>query len=453
MELAAPRWAEAEFGTCELGDVRRTLRAVTYATAAAANPAAATPNQTDDWSDCKAVYRLFNHPDVTFAALAGPHWERTRTSACGHVLVIDDTTETHFGRRAGLGPTGDGGGQGFLLHSALMVQADDRRVVGLAGQELFYRQSVPRGQSTAVRKRRSRESEVWGRLVERVGSAAAGVRYTHVMDRAADNWELFVHLDRQRCDWVVRASTLTRRIRRQSASLSLDQALAEGIELGEYDLDVRSAADRPPRKARVAVRVVAVEMPAPSYVAPQYRSQRETVIAQTVVEAREVNPPARVKSPVRWVLYTSHPVRTFAEAWRVLEWYEMRWMIEEFHKCLKTGCALEERQYETAAALEAVAGMFSVLAVRLFQLKTVARAEPDRPAASLVPAAWLSWMQVVRPKAKLVTVRDFVRELAKLGGFLARKGDGEPGWQTLWRGFKKFQTLLAGAELARVKCG
>jgi hypothetical protein len=216
---------------------------------------------------------------------------------------------------------------------------------------------------------------------------------------------------------------------------------------------VRATKDQPPRRARIAVRVAEVTMTAPDYTAPQYRRLRRRLLTQTVVEARELHPPAGVKQPVRWVLYTSHPVRTFADARRVLEWYETRWMIEEFHKCLKTGCRLEDRQYETAAALEAVAGMYSVLAVRLLQLKTVARADPDRPAAQVVPRAWLSFLRIVRPKAKLATIRDFVRELAKLGGFLGRKGDGEPGWQTLWRGFEQFQTLLAGAELVREKCG
>lgn len=453
-ELTPQGWAKAEFGACNFGDARRTARAVAYATSAAQNPAAATPDQTDDWSDCKAVYRLFNHPQVTFTALADPHWKRTRASARDHVLVIDDTTETNFGRgREGLGPTGDGGGSGFLLHSALMVQADDRRIVGLAGQELFYRRPVPRGQSTAVRKRRNRESEVWGRLIDLVGAASPGVRYTHVMDRAADNWEVFLSLRRRGCDWVVRASSLHRTVLHRSGRLSLEQALSCGTEVGEYDLEVRAARDQPSRTARVAVRVTQVTMPAPDYTAPRYRRLRDTPLSQTVIEARELHPPKAVRQPVRWVLYTSHPVRTFADAWRVLEWYEARWTIEEFHKCLKTGCRLEGRQYETAAALEAVAGMFSVLAVRLLQLKTVARAEPDRPAANVVPAAWLSFLRIVRPRAKIITVRDFVRELAKLGGFLARKGDGEPGWQTLWRGFKKFQTLLAGADLIREKCG
>lgn len=407
-----------EFGECELGDARRTARAVAYATAAAERPDGATPRQTEAWSDCKAAYRLFNRPEATFAALAGPHWERTRAAASGHVLVVNDTTETDYrGPVAGLGPTGNGGGRGFLLHSALMLSADDGEIFGLAGQELFYRRPVAPGETNAARKARPRESEVWNRVVDAVGPPAAGVRYTQVMDRAADNWELFRTLRRNRCDWIVRASATNRKVR-----------------VGD------------------AARVVAVMIPAPSHTSRESRAAGTEPIAQTVVEARELEPPPGA-TPLRWVLYTSHTVDSFAAALRILGWYEDRWTIEEFHKGLKTGCRLEERRYESAGALEAVVGLYSVLAVRLLQLKTVARAEPKRKADTLVPRAWLEFLRLLRPKAKLDTVRDVVRELAKLGGFLARKHDGEPGWQTLWHGLEKFQLLLRGAELAEKRCG
>lgn len=456
LELTSRGWALSEFGECELGDPRRTARAVTYATAAAERPEGPTPRQTDDWGDCKAAYRLFHRPEVTFAALAGPHWRRTRAAAQGHVLVVNDTTETDYrGPVEGLGPTGNGRGRGFLLHSSLMLRAADLSIVGLAGQELFYRKPAPPGESNATRKARPRESQVWNRVVELVGAPAVGVRYTHLMDRAADNWELFRTLRAQDCDWVVRASATNRKVRvgaEDARLVTLEEALAGGAELGTYEFEVRAATNRPARRARIGVRVVAVATPVPSHTSRAAREAGAEPIAHTVVEARELRPPPGA-TPIRWILYTSHAVSTFAEAEQVLGWYEARWTIEEFHKGLKTGCRLEERRYESAGALEAVAGLYSVLAVRLLQLKTVARAEPERPAAALVPAAWLEFLRLLRPKAQLDTVRQVVRELAKLGGFLARKHDGEPGWQTLWHGIEKFQLLLQGAQLARNTCG
>ena len=116
----------------------------------------------------------------------------------------------------------------------------------------------------------------------------------------------------------------------------------------------------------------------------------------------------------------------------ILGYYEKRWLVEEFHKALKTGCRLESRQYETAKRLEAICGMLSVLAVRLLQLKIVARNEPDRPAEEVVPKRWILMLQAMRKRKVTAawTVCKFYRELAMLGGFLGRKSDGQPGWMT-----------------------
>ena len=123
--------------------------------------------------------------------------------------------------------------------------------------------------------------------------------------------------------------------------------------------------------------------------------------------------------------------------------YEKRWLIEGFHKALKTGCRVEERQYADGQSLSALAGLLSVVAVRLLQLKAMARAEPNRPASEVVPRIWLRGLEILRRRPVLgCTVREFYRPLAGLGGYLGRKGDGEPGWITLWRGFDKLALAI-----------
>lgn len=144
-------WAEENFGTCELGDARRTRRAVQVAQQMAEHPQGSTPDQTENWGDLKAVYRLFAEADVTFEALAEPHWQATRRRARGVVLLIGDTMETDFGIHreiAGLGPTGDGRGRGFFLQSSLLVDAKSQEILGLAGQELFYRKAAPKKENS-----------------------------------------------------------------------------------------------------------------------------------------------------------------------------------------------------------------------------------------------------------------------------------------------------------------
>lgn len=414
------------------------------------------PSQIEDWSDLKAAYRLFDQEDVTFDSLTTPHWELTRSTAQGTCLVINDTMETDFGihrRVKGLGPTGDGGGRGFMLHSSLLVQADTREVLGLAGQELFYRRPTNRARENSYeRTQRPRESEVWGRVIDRVGPPAPGVKYLHVCDRGADNIEVFCHCREQQAGWVIRATQLNRLVETpEGENVNLDAWVAAQEVLGTYEMELRATGKQAARTAKLEVRAARVVLILPRRKTPYLRRIGPQRIDGWVVEASEVGSPQGIE-PLHWMLYTSERAENFEEAWRILEYYECRWLIEEFHKAVKTGCRLEMHQQMEARRLEAVAGMVCVLAVRLLQLKSIANERPEAKAEQVAPQAWLTMLRSLR-KAPIRTVKDFVRHLAGLGGFLMRKGDGEPGWITLWRGVDKLLLCLRGAQTVNKNCG
>ena len=157
------QWAATQFGEANLGDKRRTNRLLHLAKQVVGNPSGSFPNITECWADLKAAYRLFDEEEVTFQAVATPHWHRTRACPPGRYLVIGDTTEFDWGPGVeGLAPTGNGGGHGFWLHSALVVAAESEAVVGLAGQEIHYRKPVPKGETRTQRLARERESDLWG---------------------------------------------------------------------------------------------------------------------------------------------------------------------------------------------------------------------------------------------------------------------------------------------------
>jgi hypothetical protein len=296
---------------------------------------------------------------------------------------------------------------------------------------------------------------MWGRVIDDVGLAPEGARFIHVCDRGADNFEIFCHLLQQRAGWVIRAAQLKRCVRdKTGGECSLDELLNRAPLQGTYQLEVRANGKQSARIARMEIRRAPLAMPRPRTGISRYVRERDIQeILMWVVEAREVNPPKGQK-PLRWVLLTSEEVGGFDDAWRVIEWYEKRPIIEEYHKCLKTGCRVEERLYRTGDRLAPVIGMLSVLSVRLLQLKTVARRDPEQPAERVVPRAWLAAVRLLlKPRRPLKTVREFFRGLAQLGGFLGRKGDGEPGWQTIWRGLEKLLLCLRGAEILKGKCG
>jgi hypothetical protein len=455
LELDPMKWAEQQFGTCELGDARRTRRAVHFAAQIAADPDASTPLQTETWSELKAAYRLIDEEDVTFAALAGGHWKRTRDRSSGTYLILGDTTELDFGMSRqidGIRPVGNGWGRGFLLHSGLMVDAQTEEVIGLAGQVIRYRQAKPRGENTTQRLQRGRESDIWGEVIEQIGAPRGDAQFIHVFDRGADNFEIFCRVVNCHGDYVIRAAQLTRKLLQEGSELTLEKRLAQLPLAGTYELTVRANKQQPARTAQVEVRFGAVTLKAPAHRSPWLRAAGQRSLAMNVVEVREIKPP-RGAQRLRWVLYTSLPVTRFTHAWKVIGYYEKRPLIEEFHKALKTGCRVEERGYHTGSRLEAITGLLSVAAIRLLQLRSVARTQPELPAVEIVPPHWVTMLERLRPKRTIKTVRQFFRELAGLGGFLGRNSDGEPGWITIWRGFEKLQMAVRALHNYRKNCG
>jgi hypothetical protein len=163
------------------------------------------------------------------------------------------------------------------------------------------------------------------------------------------------------------------------------------------------------------------------------------------------------KNALEWVLFTTVPVTDAATAWERREWYGWRWMVEEYHKALKTGGAREQRQRQSAPGLRALLGFLAMVAVRLLPGRTVARTAPDTPANQVIEPELVEAVARWRGgSADRMTADQFWRAVAGLGGFLGRTGDGTPGWQTLWRGWQRLQDLCWGLQQVAVpgeKCG
>ena len=416
-------------------------------------PEESLPKQNNRWAELKAAYRLFDNEDVTFEAVAEQHWRQTRQTKPGRYLLICDTTDIdHFSHRAttGLGQLGKGNGRGMQLHSCLVYNCGDKQIEGVAGAIIHYRPVVPKNETRMQRLNRARESELWGNLVDVVGSAPPGSQWIHVFDRGGDNFEAMCHLQLASCDWVIRAAKLNRNVTLENGKrVSLKQAIKEARLLGTYKLNLRSRPGVKARSAQIQVSVVRVTFPRPRHHSKWVKRCGISELTMNVVVVQEIGAPKGV-TPIYWVLLTSLPVNTFDDAWQVIEDYENRWLIEEYHKVLKTGCSIELHALRTADRLEPLIGLISVIGIRLFQLKLIGRSQPEAKAATHVPSSWLKCLKLVRPTLKLtgMSVYTFFRELAKLGGFLGRKGDGEPGWQTIWHGYKKLHALLDGMRLA-----
>ncbi len=448
--LSAENWAMEQWSSVELGDARRRCRALRLGAALAGSTDLGLPKQTGNWGNLKAAYRLLSHQQVTHEALQTPHWHRVRKIAREHevVLFVQDTTELDYTRHAaveGLGPIGNGRGKGLLVHSCVAL-TPEQHWLGVAYQQVWSRGQVAyKTHETRYQRyaRRNKESEVWGNTIQVIGPAPSGTCWISVGDRGSDifgywqqaiqaGWQclLRVFIDRR-----IEVDGLTSRLMSHARKLPAQ---------AHFALPLRA---RPGQAARTANMHLAWS---PIQVEPPRNdpaSKARAPFAASLVRVWEAT-----QKGLEWVLLATWPVHSKQEAMQCVDWYRLRWTIEEYHKCLKTGCKIEAAQLKSAHRLKALLGFTGIIAARLLQTSKVADDQPDLLACQVFDhdaCVVLAKRAGVAPHQ--LSTSQFRLELAKMGGFIARKSDSKPGWQTLWRGWKDLQQILIGFHLA--KCG
>jgi Transposase DNA-binding len=453
-------WAEQEFGQTVLGDRRRTARAVLLGAALAANPDASLPTQTGEWSQLKAAYRLLAQESVTQEALTAPHRLNIRQQAQeleGVVLFLQDTTEMDFSshpKTQGLGHIGNSRGKGFLLHNCLAIVPDvvapdvvAPKVLGLAGQSVWTRESLLTSTETrAQRNKRRTEADIWAETLEQIGKVPADCSSTWVSvgDRGSDiisyvqrarslGWHCLIRVSHNR---VIQTPDSPVSERLLTCLRALPPATCQQITLRGRDGLAQREVTLQIAWQEAQLRIPAIN-PCKSPVSGWYVRCWE-----------EKSPDSENKFPdsLEWILFTTLGIESEESACEILSWYAHRWLLEEYHKCLKTGCSMEDRQLQSVGALKALLGFLSLVSLRLLQLRWLSRQEPNRPAVEVVPRFWLDLLAARRGLASdsvsSLSISSFWRMLAQLGGFIDRKSDGSPGWQTLWRGWFRFQDML-----------
>jgi hypothetical protein len=418
----------------------------------ALDPGASLPAQAGRLGSLKAAYRLLNEEDATHPAVSSPHWEATRREArapgLGAVLFVQDGTELDYTAHpgtSGLGFVGGGYGQGIELHTTLCVApAREPRVLGMAFSHAWTRDHGPRkgNETRAQRDARHKETDVRGDPLEAVGrapDAASGTRWVSVGDRGSD---VFSFLTRARAlGWgcLVR-SKHDRRVEGPGGGPSRLHAFARSpTPVSGFSLSLRARPGKPART--VALRLAF----SPLTLQPPAHTVGEPIPAWCV---RVWEDPEGQAEPLEWILVSTDAVEGEEDALRLVEWYRLRWLVEEYHKCLKTGCRMESRQLSSRQGLTALLGFLGIVSVLLLQLK--GRASLREVPEELKEALRALSQGPLQGREE----RDYLREIAVLGGFLGRKSDGEPGWQTVWRGWSRLQDIALGMAIARgERCG
>ena len=454
----AEAWAVETFGAAELGDVRRTDRLVKIASVLGENPSVSLPASMRNWADTHAAYEFLGNPAICHEQIMTPHFAATyeESSHRKQVLMIGDTTEANLSTHKaciGLGPVGRGNkAQGFFVHSVLAVDAKDKQLLGCIDQQPFVREPAPEKETRAERNARWRESLIWEQSIERIGPVPANTQWIYVGDRGCDIFRFWQWCEDLRYDFVTRIAQ-NRNILVEGEDEQEDptaehlKTLARSLAAqGAKVLVVPAERGHPEREALVKISWSPVEILPPT----DGTALHETSVKAWVVRVWEPEPPEGAEA-LEWILVTSIAVNTIEDAWQCITWYKWRWLIEDFHKVLKTGCLLEDRCLKTVEAMCNLLGILTPTAMRLLWLRQTAQTAPDTPATEVISK---DVIQVVlhldkRPTATL-TAKDLWHTIARFGGYLDRKSDPPPGWQTLWKGWIHVQTVLEGVRLAHL---
>jgi hypothetical protein len=454
---AIPSFGERNFGGLDLGDVRRTRRLIKTVDTICRHPGGTLPDKLSQPKNLRAFYRLVDQDEVTHAVVINSHAAETRRRIAvvekAAVLILHDATELDYttlkALQEHLGQIGQGTRRGYICHNSLAVRADTGETLGLTSQILHHRAAVPKAETTKQsRERGNRESRLWVRGVEASGPAPAGVRCVDVCDSLSDTFEFLSFEVTQKRLFVVRARENRKLAEPVAGANYLFDAVRQSPSMGTRSLEVKATSGRKSRTTTVHVSYSKVRLAPPGEKLGEYANEPFEV---WVVRVWEPNPPAG-EEPLEWILLTNCAVENFADACERIEWYEKRWIVEELHKGMKTGCGIETLQFDTIERLEPAIAVLSVVATTLLTLRDAARA-PDaetRPATEIVAPVYVEVLAAYYGKrlGKKPSVKAFYMHVARLGGHQNRKCDGFPGWITLWRGWMKLQSMVDGYEAA-----
>lgn len=429
------QWIYEQFSMIDVGDARLQKRAVDVAIGCAQRPEESLAGRFDKWADLQGAYRFFSNPKITHQALQKPHYDQVLEKARWSeklVLFIQDGSELLFNSHRcthGLGPTADSSGNGLMFHSCLVAEyhePEETKILGLSYQETWIR---PDKKSVDDN---SKESEIWLKTLIKAGCPQKN--WVHVGDRANDIYDFFKGAIDSGWNFVVRARH-DRQVQINEAMKRIFPWIRKQPAQCKFNLNLRAKGARFSGEYTIEVTWTKVKLFSPG------KEGSEAVEDVTYIRTWCLEDPA-----LEWLLITNLPVENEADAIRIVNIYQQRWLIEDYHKAVKTGFRIEDNQLKQASRILALFGMIAVIATQLLAIREHCRLFPTTPVEEKIPKSWITLVERYL-RVKIKTVREFWRALARMGGFIGRKSDREPGWQTIWKGYKRLQDMLLGANL------
>ena len=441
-------WAAEEMADVKFKDERHKRRLIQLIERLTERPDASIPTACGSWSETKAAYRFLSSERVEAEAIRQGHQAKTvqRMEGQEWILVAQDTTElnyTEHKKAKGLGGLRHPGELGLYVHSGMAIGLDSVPL-GLVYQETWgrviqsERSKMERKHTATVEK----ESQRWIRTLEVCqGAIPIDKNVVIIADREADMYDLFATERRPGVHLLIRAVQNRRVVH---PAVHLQAAVRSQPLAGQIQVEVGRKGECPSHTTTLDIRFLSVAIRPPFHGAQGPQAQP---IPLQVILAEEVTPPEGEPTLIWWLI-TTLPVSNLADAQRCIRWYSYRWLIERYHFVLKSGCRIERIQLESADRLERAISVYSIVAWRLLWLTYLARKSGEQTCeVALQPHEWQALFATIHhtphPPATPPSLHSAILWIARLGGFLARKGDGEPGVQTIWTGLRRLDDIAA----------
>jgi hypothetical protein len=435
-------WVSEEMKTLKLADERLTKRAKHMLASLSEQPAKSIPEASENWAATKGAYRFLENERVNESEIRGAHYRATQARASGQarILAIQDTTDLDYsGKQVAeqLGPLSNQYTRGLRMHSVLAASVAGVPL-GLVDQFTWNRDAETQGKAKDRRKKdtQDKESQRW---LDGVHAAEKflppEVEIVHIADREGDIYDLLAVERQARSQLLIRMSH-NRRVEHETRYLW--EAIRQAPLAGEITVEVTPQAHREARLARLTVRFQTLT------VRPPHKQAGVGVDLQFILV--EENDPPPGADPIVWLLATTLPVNSLAEALVCIDYYRLRWLIERYHYVLKSGCGIEELYLQTPERLLRALAIYAIVAWRVLWLTYEARQSPEQPCTVILQthewqALYCTIHKTPLPPDTPPTLSQAVLWIARLGGFLARKGDGFPGPKTIWQGLRRLDDI------------
>lgn len=435
-------WVFEEMSRLNLADERLTKRAKQMIASMSEQPAKSIPEASEDWAATKGAYRFLGNERVEEAQIRIAHYQATQARASGQVriLAIQDTTDLDYSGKqvaAQLGPLSNQYTRGLRLHSVLAASVEGVPL-GLVDQLTWSRDPDTQGKAKDRRKKDTadKESQRWLDALQAAEQRLPPeVEIVHIADREGDIYDLLT-VERQSRSQLLIRMTHNRRVVHETRYLW--EAIRQAPLAGEITVEVTPQANRKARLACLTLRFQSLT------VRPPHQQAGRGVSLQFILAEEHDTPPGA--EPIVWLLATSLPVDSLAEALVCLDYYRLRWLIERYHYVLKSGCGIEELYLQTPQRLLRALALYAIVAWRVLWLTYEARQSPEQPCSVILQthewqALYCTIHKTPVPPDTPPTLSQSVVWIARLGGFLARKGDGFPGPKTIWQGWRRLDDI------------